>query len=101
MASIAVSLSGGGRRSAAPTPLANGSQQQQPAPPSAGPRSHSTTLDMFKSKTSSGQRVPKQIRSEIELLRKIILDKDTLIHKSVFICLRSMPLILFLRVTLS
>ena len=56
-------------------------QQQQQQQPVASQRSHSTTLELFKSKTSSGQRVPKQIRSEIELLRKIIVDKDAVIHR--------------------
>ena len=97
MASIAVSLSnggggvGGGGRSAGrrlatshstatppppPPPLSLPKQQQQQQQQASGLRAHSTALEMFKSKTSSGKRVSKQIRSEIELLRKIILEKD-------------------------
>jgi len=70
MASIAVSLSGG-RRLAGSLPHTQAH---------ASLRSSPSLVDMVKSKTSSAQRLPKQIRSENELLRKIIHDKDAIIQ---------------------
>ena len=69
MASIAVSLSGG-RRLAGSLPHAH-----------AGPRTSPSVVDMVKTKTSSAHRLPKHIRSEIELLRKVIHDKELVIQK--------------------
>jgi len=71
MASIAVSLSGG-RRLAGSLPHSGHTN--------ASLRSSPSLVDMVKSKTSSTQRLSKQIRSEIELLRKIIHDKDIVIQ---------------------
>ena len=71
MASIAVSLSGGRRLTGSlPHTHAHASLRSSPS-----------LVDMVKSKTSSTQRLPKQIRSEIELLRKIIHDKDVIIER--------------------
>lgn len=79
MASIAVSLSGGGRRSAGTLPHHNSLLRTSP--------SIDTVRSVSKASSStSSQRTGvsgKQIRNEIELLRKIIQDKDTLIQRYV------------------
>ena len=80
MASIASSLSGGGRRSAGTLP------HNQPA---ATLLKSSPSIDTIRSAgkaSSSASHQPrtsssKQIRNEIELLRKILQDKDALIQR--------------------
>ena len=81
MASIAVSLSGGGRRSAGTLP-------HQPSLRSSP--SVETVRSVGKAASSTGhpQRTStasssKQMRNEIELLRKLIQDKDNLIQRYV------------------
>jgi hypothetical protein len=94
MASIAVSLSGGGRRSAGTLPHHHQpSLRSSPSVDtvrSVGKASSSTgshlhhhhqQLQQQQQRSSSGSSSSKHIRNEIELLRKIIHDKDVLIQR--------------------
>ncbi|XP_046657968.1 uncharacterized protein LOC124352472 isoform X1 [Daphnia pulicaria] len=92
MASIAVSLSGGGRRSAGTLPHHHQpSLRSSPSVDtvrSVGKASSSTGSHLHhhhqqqqqQQRSSSGSSSSKHIRNEIELLRKIIHDKDVLIQ---------------------
>ena len=79
MASIASSLSGGGRRSAGNTLPHN-----QPATTLRSSPSIDTIRSVGKASSTSQHRTSsssKQIRNEIELLRKIVQEKDALIQR--------------------
>lgn len=80
MASIAVSLSGGARRSAGTLPhqAALRSSPSVDTVRSVGKASTSSVNHHHPQRTSVSS---KQIRNEIELLRKIIQDKDALIQR--------------------
>ena len=77
MASIAVSLGGGGRRNAGSSSTGSTLQHNTNGLRSS-PGSTSDTLRSAKQTPQNGNN--NQIRSEMDLLRKIIQDKDAIIQ---------------------